>query len=133
MLPSKLQRGLMSEKRTHPSPGSHDLWSREAARFEQPVQQPLHARVNVDLGSPAGCGFELSRVRHVITLVAGTPVFETNGRLLALQAPDQLQKLEQADRVAKSAANVEGLSGERVNVGLREKECVHEILDEEQV
>src|SRR5437660_12565904 len=112
MLPSKLQAGLMSEKRTHSSPGSHDLRSRKAARFEQPVEQPLHARVNVDLRSPAGGGFEFSRVGDVVALVAGTPVFETDGRLLALQAPDQLQKFEQADGVAESSANVEGLPSE---------------------
>src|SRR5689334_20187598 len=110
MLPSKLQGGLMSEYRMKASARCHQLPRFEPPRFEQPAIQPLDPASRVDLGSPAGSGFELSRVRHVIALVAGPPLSHPDLRLLAAERADEVQEFEQADRVPQPSADIECLS-----------------------
>src|SRR3954454_22763949 len=96
-------------------------WRRQAARFPQPMVEPLHAFVRVYFRRPSGGRFETARVGDVVTLVARPPVLELDGRLLSLQALHQLQQFEEADGVSQAASDIEGLSGESVNVGLGEE------------
>src|SRR5581483_6482250 len=125
--PSKLQGGLMSENFTEPSGCLEMPGLGQAARFREPPVQLFDSFPNADFGRPSGGGFELARVGDVIPLIAGAPGLRTNGGSLAVDRPDHLDQLFQAERIAEAAADIESLAGERVNVGLSEQEGVDQV------
>jgi len=72
-------------------------------------------------------------VGHVIALIAGTPFLEAHVGTRAMQRLDAIEQVAQADGIARSAADVECLSGDAPDVPLGEQERVDEVLDEQDV
>src|SRR5438045_3574391 len=132
MLGANLHLGLRS-KYFPGSPSGRDSWRSKSTALQQPSIQPFYALPNTDLRGPSRRSLELSRVRHVITLIARTPWRCLDRRTASVHIRDQFHQFHQADRVAKSAANVECLPRESLNVGLRKYERVHQVVNEKNV
>src|SRR5689334_16955278 len=100
---------------------------------DQPVVETPHAFTNANLRFPPCEGTKFVSVRHVVTLVRGAPVFEVNRNLTAVQLSDQVEQLEQTDRVRWSTTDVESVSREVLHVLLAQQERVNQVVDEENV
>src|SRR6185312_17423322 len=139
MLLSKFHGGLMRQNRMQCASGGERLWSRAGAGFRkppgfrQPAVKPLYALTGIDLRRPPRRSLELPRVRDVVALVGASPCLEMEIRPLPVQHFDKVEQLEQTDRVPETAADVECFSRKRVDVGVRQKECIDQIVREQQV
>src|SRR5579884_1937161 len=120
MLPSKLQGGLMSENFIQPSRCDQVARFGKAASLFQPAIQLFNPFTGADFGRPTRRGFEFARIRNVVPLVAGTPVFEAHLWLVTADRADDFDQFLEAERISQAATDVEGLSGERVDIRLRQ-------------
>src|SRR5690242_6343966 len=93
----------------------------------------MSALSGADARLPAGGLPELRRIGHVIALVAGAARFETKPRVSAMETRDHINQLQKAGCTLWPAADVEGLSRYLGHVLLGKQECIHQIIDEENV
>src|SRR5581483_5628035 len=80
------------------------------ARFRQPLIETLDAFIGAHRRLPARRLLEAPRVRHVVALVTRAPFFAAQLRPNAMQALDPVEQIDEADGVARSAADVERLA-----------------------
>src|SRR5688500_4989980 len=77
---------------------------------QQPGSELEHTAGHVHARGPPGGRAELADVGDVVALVRGAPLIELHAWLAAVDPPDELDQLEQADGVARSPSNIEGLA-----------------------
>src|SRR5207249_3869968 len=117
----------------HDLSGRSHLLGARSGQLQEPIVQAPDSLLDGDARPPAGCRLELARVRHVIALVAGTPILESKRRVRAADPLDVLEQLDQAQRPLRAAADVERMAGKAIDGRLCEKEGVDQIVDEEDV
>src|SRR6185369_12566255 len=82
---------------------------------------------------PTGGVPKLRSVADVIALVRRAPRLEANRVLTAIQLTNQIEHLQQADRVLRSTTHVEGLAGDVVHVLVGQQHRVDQIVNEKNV
>src|SRR3954452_452003 len=80
-------------------------------RFVQPASEALQAFVHRNPLLPPGGALESPRVGHVVALVARSPSFKADLRLVSEQLLDQVDQLQETHGIARPASNVEGVTG----------------------
>src|SRR4051812_27280415 len=108
----------------------HDLGN--AIRDEPFAQQP-DSFARRDARPPTGHARKSARVGDVVLLIAGPPAVPVGARRASVEAADHVQQFAQTDRLRRTAADVERLPGNLIDVARSEEERFDEIVDEEDV
>src|SRR5690242_7830284 len=95
--------------------------------------QAAHALLYPDSRQPAGGAVKFSDIAHIPALITHPPSPEGKARAPAVQCRDTVDQLEEAQRVFRSAADVEGLAGDIGQTLLGGQERVDEIIDEQSI
>src|SRR5438067_8327561 len=95
--------------------------------------QPAHALLDANPRQPAGRPVKFSDVADVPALIADPPSPKAEARAAAVQRRDTVDQLEEAQRVFRAAADVEGLAGDVGQALLGHQERIDEISDEESI
>src|SRR3954454_16454072 len=100
---------------------------------DEPRVQSLNARKRLDFRRPASCVAEFRCVRHIIALIAGPPRFEAETWPGSMKLLNPIEQLEQAERILRSAAHIECLAGESVDIRPGKLEGVDQVFDKQPV
>src|SRR5437588_12577984 len=92
--------------------------------------QPAHALLDANPRQPAGRPVEFSDVADIPALIADPPSPKAEAWAAAVQRRDTVDQFEQAQRVFRAAADVEGLAGDVGQALLGRQERIREIIDE---
>src|SRR6266550_8539194 len=95
--------------------------------------QPAHALLDANPRQPAGRSVKFSDVTDVPALIADPPSAKAEARAAAVQRRDTVDQFEEAKRVFRAAADVEGLAGDVGQALLGRQESIDEIIDEQGV
>src|ERR1044071_2404884 len=95
--------------------------------------QAAHALLYPDSRQPAGAAVKFSDIAHIPALTPHPPSPEGKARAPAVQCRDTVDQLEEAQRVFRSAADVEGLAGDIGQTLLGGQERVDQVIDGKRV
>src|SRR5436853_7775308 len=90
--------------------------------------QPAHALLDANPRQPAGRPVKFSDVADVPALIADPPSPKAEARAAAVQRRDTVDQFEEAQRVFRPPAAVEGLAGDVGQARLGRAERIDEII-----
>src|SRR5215510_10609644 len=103
------------------------------AELGHPVVERLDPGARVGLWPPSGRRGERVCIGYVISLITFAPGLEPDLGPAAAQRCDQVEQLEQAERAAWAAADVERAAADRIDPGPGAEQRVDEVIDEQHV
>src|ERR1051326_9341957 len=93
--------------------------------------QAAHALLPPDPRQPTGGAVKFSDIADIPALITPPPSPEGKARAAAVQCRDTVDQFEEAQRVFRSAADVESLAGDVGQTLLGGQERVDEIIDKQ--
>src|ERR1051326_8408657 len=95
--------------------------------------QAAHALLHPDPRQPTGGAVKFSDIADIPALIPPPPSPEGKARAPAIKRRDTVDQLEEAQRIFRSAADIEGLAGDIGQTLLGGQKRVDEIIDKQSV